>query len=94
MGLYYHSFLNKMKNEYKKSKLCLRDFMDQIAPKIYKEFDITPDSLHWALNIDKFLEDLNEITEPEFSLAKKVLKENNDLWEKEGFNFLKKDGEI
>lgn len=90
MSLFYHAFLNEMNQAYKKSKLSLREFLDIKASLIYKDYEISTNSLYWALNIDKFFEDIKESIEPESTLAKKILKENEVDWINQDLGYLKK----
>jgi len=66
MGLYYHSFLKKLKKSFDKQRLDVESFFNsKEVKKIFKEFDIEEETLQWALNITEFY-NKNEIKETEY----------------------------
>lgn len=66
MGLYYHSFLKKLKKSFDKQSLDVESFLkSKEVNEIFKEFDIEEGTLQWALNITEFYNE-NEIKETEY----------------------------
>lgn len=84
MGLYYHSFLKKLKKSFDKQRLDVESFFkSKEVNEIFKEFDIEEGKLQWALNITEFYNE-NEIKETEYfhkanSSLNKFLEDDN--WE-------------
>lgn len=59
MGLYYSAFIKEMKEQFGMFEGDLEEFLDQ-SQDIEEDFEITRGGLHWATNIEKFIEDLGE----------------------------------
>jgi hypothetical protein len=63
MGLFYNMFIRELKKAYKESKFKTFEsfLLSKNVKKIYKEFNVGEGSLHWALNVEKAFEELQEV---------------------------------
>lgn len=88
MGFYYTSFINELKNEYSKSKMSLKEFMEsEKINQIYDEYEVGAGNLHWAVNIDKFFSEIGESVPEIQEKCDMLLEANSKDWEDNGFPY-------
>lgn len=80
MGLYYTSYIEELKKEYKKNKhKTFDDFLTSNETiLINEEYEQPYGSFYWVLNITKLAEDLKIIESEGLRLAHKILKDDSD----------------
>lgn len=91
MGLFYKSFIQKTIETFKIQDQSFEVFLNSDQMKlILEEFDITEDSLTWALNLEQIFNQLD--IEPQLykDRIEKPLKDNYDDWNNSDLSFLKK----
>lgn len=78
MGLYYNSFLNKLKEFYEISydKNIDNFLSSDVAQSIYVQYNMPRGSFYWALNITKFCEDLNYTDNKTYKEALKLVQDD------------------
>jgi hypothetical protein len=92
MGLFYTSFINKTIDTFNQNKeQSFEVFLDSPKMKsILSEFDISEDSLTWALNLEQIFHQL-ELTPITYKdRIEKPIQDNNKDWENSDMSYLTK----
>lgn len=90
MGLYYTSFIKKLKTEFLKQTKPLEEFLGSDDVKaIYEEYQVAEDSLHWALNIEQLFKELDVIPLKYLERIRKPLDDNFHDWKNDDIAYLK-----
>lgn len=80
MGIYYKAFINKLVESYSYEDFDVFLESDKVK-KLYEEFKVTEGNLYWAVNIEKFADEVDVKSSHKLTIAKQILDENLSAWE-------------